>query len=168
MCITDDLAHVCAINSLQRHIKAVHYKGNYVLCKLEVINISCHGKRDASNNSEESIASKSSTSSKDDHEGDEDSEELEEDVEEDKETENARESEELLSSDRRIADEDFEVYLPCGGPLDESTGGEPNDKDSEIVDNEGGDMGGDINEIEGPFDVGGPMRCMSQSLLVIS
>ena len=122
MCLTDGCTHVCALSGLQQHVKAAHYKGNYNLRELKVIDVSCHGKVGGNEDSEESVASNNSTGDKDDHEGEEDPVAPEENVEEGKEEERASEINDghqittLLSSKRRIAAEDFEDYQPRGAP----------------------------------------------------
>ncbi len=120
MCIKDGCTHVCTLNGLQRHVKAAHYKGNYDLHELKVIDVLCHGKVDENKDSEESVASNDSTDDKDDHEGEEYSVAPEEDVEEVKEEVRASKINDghqitmLLSSERRIAAEDFEDFQPRG------------------------------------------------------
>lgn len=39
ICITDGCTHVCALNSLQHHMKAAHMKGDYTLKELEFIKV---------------------------------------------------------------------------------------------------------------------------------
>ena len=42
MCVTDGCAHVCALNGLQRHMKAIHCKGTYNLRILEFHDVVAH------------------------------------------------------------------------------------------------------------------------------
>ena len=67
MCITDGCTHVCALNGLQRHVKAAHYKGNYDLHELEVIDVPSRGV--GGNGDSVSVANENTGD--DDHEGEE-------------------------------------------------------------------------------------------------
>ena len=160
MCITDGCTHVCALNGLQRHVKAAHYKGNYDLRELEVIDVPSRGV--GGNGDSVSVANENTGD--DDHEGEEKVAEedkveevkeevaLEDVVEEGSDEEkpsNVDDRRQLttLISERLIAEEDFEEYQPRGGPSDESTGGEPNDHESIGTGNEEVDIGTDGNKM---------------------